>query len=161
MCLRAHWGTNLAHNSPISAILPTIYQTCDRTVVLKAIDFAHAHKYGIFKVFMFTFLNSQDAQNFFRVYAFVAPEPEPEPESEIFIDLDALDIDSPKGDSKTKAEDEGLFIQGDDGSDEESEDGEGFLIQGDDGSDEEYIFQCTQEDHWAQAPSMPWGNNAY
>ena len=88
--------------------------------------------------------------------------PEPEPEAELIIDWNDLCIDSHKvgeGDSKTKAEDESSFIQGDDGSDKESEDG-GFLIQGDDDSDEEYTFQCTQEPHWAQAPSMPYGNNA-
>ena len=76
--------------------------------------------------------------------------PEPEPEAELIIDWNDLCIDSHKvgeGDSKTKAEDEGSFIQGDDGtSEKESEDG-GFLIKGDDDSDEEYTFQCTQEPH--------------
>ena len=58
-------------------------------------------------------------------------QPETEPEPEIFIDLDDL------------------------------EDDEGSLIQGEEEEEEEYIFQCTQEDHWAQKPYMPYGNNAY
>ena len=60
-----------------------------------------------------------------------------------------------------ESEDEGLLIQGDAVSDEDKSEDEGFLIQGDAGSDQEYIFQCTQADHWAQAPRVPWGNNAY
>ena len=76
LCIRIHWGTELAHNSPISAILPTIHNCCDRTVVMRAFDFAHARTHGISKIFFIKFLNNVDAQRFIRLYTFFAPEPE-------------------------------------------------------------------------------------
>ena len=76
LCIRIHWGTELAHNSPISAVLPTIHNCCDRTVVMRAFDFAHARTHGISKIFFIKFLNNVDAQRFICLYTFFAPEPE-------------------------------------------------------------------------------------
>ena len=215
VCLHAHWGTKLAHNSPLSSILPVIHNSCNKTVVLKAFDFAHAQECGIFKFFYFKFLNSQDAKNFIRVYSFLAP-------ATVEADED-LDVD--KGGNAPAMGDEGEVLERNEadeiweqvahGNEEEStstrageEEDSGEVLEcneaevdneqittdeiweqeahgkkeststraeeedsgkeeDEQGSDEEsdesesYNFQNTQEDHWAQKPMMPWGNNAY
>ena len=69
VCVRAFWDTHLAHNSPISAILPVLHKN-KNTVIIKALDFAHAREQGLFKQFFFTLRTQRMQKIHFRVLLF-------------------------------------------------------------------------------------------
>ena len=162
ICVRAFWDTHLAHNSPISAILPVLHKN-KKTVITKAVDFAHAMEQGLFKQFFFTFENPADAENFISVYSYLAPKAKEDEVTKLELEQERFPIPNDNdikvakgsGGDTHETEDCDLFIDLNDVLSDTRPAMKGSCgASSDDGEyeEEECMFANTQQDNWAQEP---------